>query len=223
MGALFPEAVWALLSGSVLTRHRTSGSDLDIVVVVPDDDPRVPCRDSRQAHGWPVEIFLHDKHTLAEHIARARPRRQPDLVRMIATGVFIAGGDDEALQVKADCAAILAAGPAPLTDTERQRLRYRLTDLLDDLRHVTDDGERTVIAATAWITIADKALMLGSRWPGDGKWLLRELRDYDSDLAGRWLAAHGDSTAILGLLQEILDHAGGPLFAGHRASGDAGG
>lgn len=220
VGELFPEALWALLSGSILTRDRTSGSDLDIVVVLPDDDPRAPCRDSRRVHGWPVEAFLHDKQTLAEHIARARPRRQPDLIRMIATGVFIAGADNEAVQIQAGCAAILAAGPAPLTETERQSLRYRLTDLLDDLGHVTDPGERTVIAATAWITIADKALMLGSRWPGDGKWLLRELRDYDPDLADRWLAAHGNSTATLELLQEILGQAGGPLFAGHRAPGN---
>lgn len=220
VGELFPDALWAVLAGSVLTRHRTSGSDLDIVTVLPDDDPRVPCRDSQHLHGWPVEMFLHDEQTLTEHIGRARLRRQPDLIRMIATGVFITGHDDDAVELQAECAAILAAGPAPITETERQGLRYRLTDLLDDLTHVTDQAERTVIAATAWITIADKALMLGTRWPGDGKWLQRELRDYDPDLADRWLAAHGDSTAIRNLLQEVLGQAGGPLFAGHRTTGN---
>lgn len=219
VGELFPEALWALLSGSVLTRYRTAGSDLDIVAVLPDNDPRVPCRDSRQMHGWPVELFLHDKQTLAEHIARAHPRRQPDLIRMIATGGLITGHDNDTSELQAQCAAILAAGPAPLTESERQGLRYRLTDLLDDLKHTTDAGERTVIAATAWITIADKALMLGTRWPGDGKWLLREVRDYDPDLADRWLAAHDDPAAIRNLLQEILDQAGGSLFAGHRSTG----
>jgi hypothetical protein len=164
-------------------------------------------------------MFLHDNQTLAEHIARARPRRQPDLIRMIATGEFIVGCYDDALKLQTECAAMLAAGPAPLTEIERQNLRYRLTDLLDDLTYATDEGERAVIATTAWITIADKALMLGSRWPGDGKWLLRELRDYDSDLANRWLSTQGNSTAIRQLLQEILDQAGGPLFAGHRSAG----
>lgn len=220
IGERFPETLWALLSGSVLTHHRTSGSDLDIVVVLPDDDPRVPCRDSLDTHGWPVEMFLHDQRTLAEHIGRARPRRQPDLVRMIASGVFITGQhDDSALKLQVECAAILAAGPLPLTESERRGVRYRLTDLLDDLTHATDPGERTVLAATAWISVADKALMPGSRWPGDGKWLLRELRDYDPDIANRWLAAHGNCTAIRDLLQEILDQAGGALFAGHRVTG----
>lgn len=215
----FPEARWALLSGSVVTSHRTSGSDLDIIVVLPNNDPRVPCRDSQHTHGWPVETFLHDRQTLTEHIARARPQRQPDLIRMIATGVFLTGHDDEAIKLQAECAALLAAGPAPLSETDRHGLRYRLTDLLDDLTHVSDEGERTVIAATAWITIAEKALMLGSRWPGDGKWLLRELRDYDSALAARWLATHENPIAIRSLLRELLDQAGGPLFAGHRVTG----
>ncbi len=218
VGDHFPEARWALLSGSVVTSHRTAGSDLDIIVVLPDDDPRVPCRDSQHTHGWPVEAFLHDRQTLTQHIANARPMRQPDLIRMIATGVLLTD-DDDAIKLQAECAAILAAGPAPLTETDRQGLRYRLTDLLDDLVHVTDAGERRVIAATAWITVAEKALMLGSRWPGDGKWLLRELRDYDSDLTARWLAAHDNPNAIRSLLHELLDQAGGPLFAGHRVIG----
>lgn len=216
---LFPDARWALLSGSVITGHRTAGSDLDVIVVLPDDDPRAPGRESQHLHGWPVETFLHDTQTLTEHVARARPRRQPDLIRMIATGVLLTSHNDEVLNLQAECAAVLAAGPAPLTDAERKSLQYRLTDLLDDLTHATDAGEQTVIATIAWTSIAEKALMLGTRWPGDGKWLLRELRDYDSEFAARWLAAHGNVAATSSLLRDLLDNAGGPLFAGHRVMG----
>jgi hypothetical protein len=31
----FPQARWAVLAGSVITAHRTAGSDLDIVVLLP--------------------------------------------------------------------------------------------------------------------------------------------------------------------------------------------
>ena len=44
----FPHAVWALVTGSVLTGLRTAGSDLDIVVCLPDGDPDAPHRDSRR-------------------------------------------------------------------------------------------------------------------------------------------------------------------------------
>jgi hypothetical protein len=61
---------------------------------------------------------------------------------------------------------------------------------------------------------------LGEHWTGNGKWLLRELRDLDAGLADRWLAAHGDTTAIASFAGEILDRACGPLFAGYRVTGE---
>jgi hypothetical protein len=71
---LFPHARWAVLTGSVLTAHRTPGSDLDLVVVLPDDDPAAPHRDSRYWRGWPVELFVHDAATLAHYLGNDLPR-----------------------------------------------------------------------------------------------------------------------------------------------------
>ncbi len=92
---------------------------------------------------------------------------------MIATGVLLTGGCPHAAQVQARCAAVLAVGPAPVTEEERAAARYGLTDLLDDLTHAQDPGERTVIVATAWTTAAQQALTLGGHRVGSGKWLLR--------------------------------------------------
>jgi hypothetical protein len=61
----FPQARWAVLAGSVITAHRTAGSDLDIVVLLPTDDPQAPHRDSRYFRGRPVELFVHDERTAA--------------------------------------------------------------------------------------------------------------------------------------------------------------
>jgi hypothetical protein len=107
-----------------------------------------------------------------------------------------------------------------VTDDERAAARYGLTDLLDDLTHARDQGERTVVAAVAWTTAAQQALVLGGHWVGGGKWLLRELRDMDNDLATRWLAAHGDAEAVAVFVREVLNRAGGPLFAGYCARGE---
>jgi len=214
---LFPQARSALLTGSVITAHRTAGSDLDIVVLLPDGDPLAPHRDSRHFRGWPVELFVHDERTLAHYLAKDLPARRPIMHRMVATGVPLVG-DPGPWQSR--CAAILAAGPAPLTGAERERARYCLTDGLDDLTHATDPGERTVIAASAWTSVAEQALALSDHWTGTGKWLLREFRDLDHDLAGRWLAAHGDAAAIGSLIRDLLDRHGGPLFDGYRAAGE---
>jgi hypothetical protein len=99
-------------------------------------------------------------------------------------------------------------------------MRYRLTDLLDDLTNAVDAGERAVIAATAWVAAAEGALAAGAHWTGTGKWLLRELRDMDSDLADRWLRDQGDPDAIAALVRRVLGRSGGPLFDGYRATGE---
>ena len=102
----------------------------------------------------------------------------------------------------------------------REYARYSLTDLLDDLTHATDPGERLVIAAAAWTSVAQQALALADHWTGTSKWLLRELRDLDSGLADRWLAAHGNAAAIEALVRDLLDQHGGPLFDGYRVVGE---
>lgn len=214
--ALFPHARWAVLAGSVTTSQRTAGSDLDIVVVLPDDDPQAPHRDSRRWRSWPVELFVHDAESLASYLANDLPNRRPVMHRMLATGVPLLGSPDP---WQAECVAKLAAGPEPLTGPERDWCRYALTDLLDDLTHATDPAERTVISAAAWTAVAERALALADHWTGTGKWLLRELRDHDRDLADRWVAAHGDVSATTTLVQQVLDCHGGPLFEGYRVAG----
>jgi hypothetical protein len=216
----FPQARWALLTGSMVTPHRTSGSDLDIVVLLPDGDPAAPSRCSCYWCGWPVELFVHDEETLDHYLAKDLPQRRPIMHRMIATGVVLTGDSLHAARVQQRCVQVLAAGPVPLTDQERAAARYGLTDLLDDLTHAADAGERVTVTTTAWMTAAQQALALSGHWVGAGKWLLRELRAMDAELAARWVAAHGDAEATAAFVQEVLDRAGGRLFAGYQARGE---
>lgn len=213
---LFPQAQWALLAGSVTTSQRTAGSDLDVVVVLSDGDAQAPHRESRRWRGWPVELFVHDVGSLAFYLAKDLPNRRPIMHRMVATGIPLIGCPQPWQQ---RCAATLAAGPAPLTEQERDWCRYALTDLLDDLTHAIDPAERTVVAAAAWTAVAEQALALADHWTGTGKWLLRELRDHDADFADQWVAAHADPAATATLIRQVLDAHGGPLFEGYRAAG----
>jgi hypothetical protein len=204
----FPDATWAILTGSVLGPDRTAGSDLDIVVLR-GEDPGY--RESLYFRGWPVELFVHTPARLAVFLERELANRKPSTHRMIARGVPVLG-DPGDLQER--CARVLAAGPPPLSGAEHDRLRYGLTDLLDDHKHAVDDGERAVIAATVWTESARAALAFAGRWLSSGKWLLRELRELDPALAARWLAARDEPAAFAA---EVLAKAGGPLFEGYRA------
>jgi hypothetical protein len=204
----FPNASWAMLTGSVLGSHRTAGSDLDIVVLRQDGSGY---RESLHFRGWPVELFVHTPDRLAGFLEQELASRKPSTHRMLAHGVPLLGDPGD---LPAQCARVLAQGPPPLTDAERDRFRYGLTDLLDDHTHAVDQGERTVIASVLWMEAARAALAFAGRWISGGKWLLRELREFDTAFASAWLAARDEPAA---LAAEVLAHGGGPLFDGYRA------
>ena len=123
---------------------------------------------------------------------------------------------------------LLAVGPGPVSDADRDALRYALSDLLDDLADCTDPVTAAALAFATWEQSVKLLLTLDGRWWGTGKWLVRELREYD--------AAHGTSYALrlhaalvsaverdpvllTVVAEEILDAAGGRLWAGYRAGG----
>lgn len=213
---LFPDAIWVVLGGSVLTSARTAGSDLDVVVLLPDGTPGAPRRESIQYDGWPVELFVHDRASLVHYLAK--DGRRPALHRMVALGTPVIGdpGNDQTAARRE-----LDAGPAPMSQAEKDSVRYSLTDLLDDLTHAPTD-EQAVIATYTWIRTAEAVLHFRDHWVGNGKWLLRELRDLDSAYADHWLAARTSTAAIRELAEEALTLAGGPLFAGYQAAGERG-
>jgi hypothetical protein len=78
-----PDATWAVLTGSVLGPHRTTGSDLDIVVM---HDGGPGYRESMHFRGWPVELFVHTPDRLASFLARELASRKPSTHRMLAQG-----------------------------------------------------------------------------------------------------------------------------------------
>ncbi|MDR7384424.1 NUDIX hydrolase [Promicromonospora iranensis] len=209
----YPEARWSLLAGSVLDPgSRTAGSDLDIVVCVPDD--AVGHRDSVRWRGWPVELFVNTEAGHRWFIAQETARRKPTLARMIAMGVPLAGeGDVGAL--KAECQALVDAGPGPASDTALEDARYGVTDLLDDLAYARDSGEADVVRSVLWERVGHLALAAAGRWDGGGKWLLRELRAWDPGYAARWVAARHDDRTMVAVARATLDAAGGPLFEGY--------
>ncbi|WP_344666044.1 nucleotidyltransferase domain-containing protein [Catenulispora yoronensis] len=210
----YPQAWWAVLAGSVLTALRTPGSDLDLVVVLPLGDPLAPRRESLVFRDWPAELFVHDEQSLEHWLGMEHAARKPTLHRMVGAGVALVGNPADWQE---RCRKVLETGPDPLPPTQRDLVRYGLTDLLDDLTHATDPGERRVIAAALWTDAAHQLLAAANCWNGTGKWLLRELRALDADLAERWLRARDDEAATALFAREVLDRLGGPLFDGFTA------
>ncbi|WP_336212725.1 cupin domain-containing protein [Nonomuraea sp. LPB2021202275-12-8] len=216
---LFPDALFAFLGGSVVTGRRTSTSDLDIVVVI--DALATPYRESRRWRDWPVELFVHSQTSLAAYAEHDFDRRQPTMPRICADSVVLLDRTDGlATAVQRELGERLAAGPGATAPAALERNRYVLSDLLDDLTDAADPGER---AFTGWNVVQHTALLalsLSGGWHGTGKWLLRELRAHDPELADELLAAREDPARLAAVAGEVLQRAGGRLWEGYRAAPD---
>ena len=224
--ARFPDARAAWLAGSVAAGTATPTSDLDVTVLLPG--PPAPFRESLVHDGWPVELFVHTTGSVDHWLAMDRDRRRPTLGRLIGEGIPLVDTDGAGAVVARRCRTFLAAGPEPLSDGDRDALRYGLTDLLDDLADAGDPAVRTAVAVEVWQQAADLLLAEGGAWAGTGKWRVRELAVYDEAHDSRFgprlhdglvAAVEGDPEPLTRATDEVLAGSGGRLWAGYHASG----
>lgn len=219
----YANASVAILAGSVTAGRATATSDLDLVVIAPGD-PDVPFRESFYALGWPVEAFVHDENSLDGFFNHDLRSSECTLATMVSTGVVVLDADGSASRLRDRAAALIVAGPPPASDDDLRQLRYFLNDTLDDLRGDPIGDESTFVAPRLASEIAALVLMSRRSWKGEGKWLLRNLRNTDPEHADQLvlaLRAHqaGDAAPLISLAEQVLAMTGGEAFDGYRASG----
>jgi hypothetical protein len=219
----FPEALAAMLAGSAGTAFHTATSDLDILVFL--NGPPAPFRETTRHAGWIVELFVHTPASYLRFIEREISERRSPLLHMCGEGRLLIDGDGFGATIQGQARHLIAAGPPPLSDREREDRRYALTDQLDDLAGCQDEDELVIIGARLLSFAAELVLLERRRWLGHGKWLLRRLRGADPYLARnlidayRCLVAHLDTRPLERIVRQVLDQAGGPLMEGyHRAA-----
>lgn len=218
--ARFPDALAAILGGSAATEHRTATSDLDLVVLF--DDSHSAFRETTERDGWVVEAFCHTAASFAAFADRETTARRSPLLHMCGEGVIVLDRTGLGQRIHDDARAQLRMGPPPLPDAELDDVRYRISDLLDDLAGSQNHDETLLIANLLLTTTGQLILALDQRWQSTGKWLVRRLRDADPDtcealLRGyRDLVCGADATGFTRTIESVLGRAGGRLLAGYH-------
>jgi predicted nucleotidyltransferase len=215
-----------LAAGSIVRGEGTPFSDLDLVVVY----ARLPCayRESFRFDGYPIEAFVHDPTTLEYFFLEVDgPSGVPALAQMIVEGVEIPGPSDMSRDLKRRAATVIEAGPPALDGETEQRMRYMVSDLLDDLRAPRSNDELIGAGAQLYEQLADYQLRRRGLWSAKGKAIPRVLQQTDAVLCAAYcdafqeLFARGDSRAVIRLAEDLLRESGGPLFEGYRADAPA--
>lgn len=222
----YRDAVAIFAAGSIVRGEGTPFSDLDLVVV----HASLPCayRESFRFDGVPVEAFVHDPATLEYFFLDVdRPTGVPALPQMIVEGVEIPGPSEISRDLKRRAVTLIEAGPPPLDSETERRMRYFISDLLDDLRAPRSNDELIAAGARLYERLADYHLRRLGLWSAQGKAIPRVLRQTDAALCAAYCAAfealfaRGDSRAVIRLAEDFLRESGGPLFEGYRADAPA--
>ena len=214
------DAVFA--AGSIIRGEGTPFSDLDLVVVY----AQLPCayRESFEFGGYPIEAFVHDPATLEYFFLEVdRPIGVPALPQMVVEGVEIPGPTVLSRELKRRAAAVIEAGPPALDADSEQRMRYFVSDLLDDLRAPRSRDELIGAGTRLYEQLADYHLRRQGLWSAKGKAIPRVLRLVDASLCTVYcdafteLFTKGDPKPVIRLAEDLLRASGGPLFEGYRA------
>jgi len=209
-------------AGSIVRGEGTPFSDLDLVVVY----PQLTCayRESFRFDGYPIEAFVHDPSTLEYFFWELdRPSGVPALPQMVVEGIEIPEPTDLSRKLKQRAAAVIAAGPPVLDSHSERRMRYFVSDLLDDLRAPRSRDELIATGTRLYEQLADYYFRRRGLWSAKGKAIPRVLQQVDPTLCASYndaftaLFVRGDPEAVIRLAEEILREGGGPLFDGYRA------
>jgi hypothetical protein len=214
----FHECLAAFLAGSASRGEASHTSDLDLVIVNPQEGP------SRWATfrvgGWPVEAWFLTPDSYAIAFAEDAKRRWPLLPEMCQDGIILWDREGLAAQIKAAAAVVMAQGPEPLSHAEMDRYRFDLTSMLEDFEGSNEPVDALLVAGGIFHVTATLILAMHRRWLGQGRWLIRTLRTCAPEQAERLegalsaLSRQGDRMELVQVADAVLNQMGGRLFEG---------
>ncbi|MFI7011696.1 nucleotidyltransferase domain-containing protein [Streptomyces sp. NPDC050145] len=217
----FPQARGAVLGGSAARGTARGTSDLDVAVLLPDGAPAR--REVIRHEGRLAELFLHAGPDLERFFEEDRAVRRGTVLFLYDEGVVLADPHGEVARMRERAGQVLAAGPLPLTEAQRERSRYVLTCWLDDLYDTPREArsEQLAVADAALRETAHLLTAWHNAWTGIGRWLPRRLLTADPERGGALLAGHravaetGDPGPLAEAARAVLELVGGELREGY--------
>ncbi|RYG66466.1 nucleotidyltransferase domain-containing protein [bacterium] len=221
-----PKADCVLLAGSFVRGEATQYSDLDLVVLYPELPQAY--RESLIWEGYPVESFVHDAQTLHYFFEKMdRPTGFPSLMQMVVEGIEVPKPTIISMAMKILARQVIEAGPEALTEDDLRGRRYRITDLVDDIRAPRSAAELRATGVQLHDALADFYFRSQGLWSARGKTIIRKLRAHSPEFCARFEAAFealfvaGEARLVIELSEEVMGPYGGVLFAEYRLEAPA--
>ncbi len=222
----YSDASVIFLAGSIIRGEGTAHSDLDLVVIF--DALENAYRESFYYQGFPVEAFVHDRQTLNYFMLEVdRPSGFPVMAQMVLEGVEIPLPSELSQSLKRRAASVIEKGPPKLNEEEINKLRYDITNLVDDIRQPRSKEELIASGTELYGVLANYYFRVNNLWSAKNKSIPRVLNKIDPELCLRFcdsfeeLFSNGRSEKVIGLAEDVLKSKGGFLFEGHKLEAPA--
>ncbi|WP_353894055.1 nucleotidyltransferase domain-containing protein [Proteinivorax hydrogeniformans] len=216
----YPDCQLAILAGSVVRGEGNENSDLDIVIINKTEPS--PYRKSLIYDKWPIEVFVYDDKSFDTFCDIGVQKARPFLMSMIVEGIPIVDTKKNVNVLKREFEDVIKKGPKPLSDDEIKEYRLKITEMVEDLKGSSDHFESTFIVNRLSFLLSEFVMRLNRHWIGEGKWMHRELIEFDSKYAERFNRAFAsfysnkDKDRLIEFVEENLASVGGFLFSGYR-------
>ena len=174
--------------------------------------------------GWIVDICSFPPELASKFFGNSARYRSAPIQAQLLYAEQILGERALGERIQRQAADALSAGPLPLTAAESADLRWDLTMLLTDLRHVPDNG-LVSLAALCHSQFGLAMLDASGNWRADRKSLSRSLDSHDADFKRRLdealtSACNGERDLLIGIGEDVLAKLGGPQRTYERFGAD---
>ncbi len=220
VAAHFPDALAALLAGSVARGETTPRSDLDILIIAPGHIK--PYREAFREYGWFIEAFVETRQSCEEKIKRPQTNSNPSFLTVCDEGIILKDSEDFARNLKATASILLRKGPDPLTPLDISKYRYFITDLLDKFIDASEQAVASFLVYDLLAKASELTLAYHRVWIAERKWLYRWLCRFDQEVAERFVNAlksfhrTGQIDEVVSYVEDALGLVGGRLYEGYR-------
>lgn len=214
-----PDEVAVFGFGSAFSGTFRPYSDLDLVVVLREGMLlRSRCL---MFNGVPVEVHAFGADGIDSIIQFSRRHGNASVLLPIAHGEVVLDMHGEADAIKRRFTAAFAAGPRAADPKLMDTLRHFVTTQLLDLAGGLAPDEALMVATGVYPSLLQLLFLLSRTWRHRGKWAARYGEALVENMAAKVAqayakAAAGDFEEFMALAVEILDRAGGPLWAGYE-------
>jgi hypothetical protein len=219
LSQFFPQCHVALLGGSAAREEMTESSDLDIVII--DETQPSSFRQCYVCLDWKIEAFVYNRTSLSFAFERCRLEGYPSILQMCAEAVILKD-DGSAADIIQEAKETIQDGPSEWSKEEADDMRFRITDLLDDLNSSNEYNEQMFTASKLFDIVSEFVLRANGYWLGDGKWMHRSLLHYDSDFCHQYVQTFqtfvktGNVEPLTTFIDDVLAGHGGRLFEGYK-------